>query len=169
MEGARQIGPDYTDDSQYSNYYTLPEGSYYLGEDIELEELIEIEGTVNLCLNGHSITKTSDDKKGDDGVIRIMKDAIFSLCNCKDSGTITHTNNTMGRDIRVGTTATDGDATFNMYGGKITGNDIPKKESGNGGGVRVGSGSITMYGGEISGNTSLQHGGGLFKQKRHYY
>ena len=185
---------DYTDNSQYSNYYTLPEGSYYLGEDIELEELIEIEGTVNLCLNGHSITKTSDDKKGDDGVIRIMKDAIFSLCNCKDSGTITHTNNTMGRGVRVGTTATDGDATFNMYsgeisgnhagstdqgqdggvyvkgtfnmyGGKITGNDIPKKESGNGGGVRVGSGSITMYGGEISGNTSLQHGGGIYSNK----
>lgn len=185
---------DYTDNSQYSNYYTLPEGSYYLGEDIELEELIEIEGTVNLCLNGHSITKTSDDKKGDDGVIRIMKDAIFSLCNCKDSGTITYTNNTMGRGVRVGTTATAGDATFNMYsgeisgnhagstdqgqdggvyvkgtfnmyGGKITGNDIPKKESGNGGGVRVGSGSITMYGGEISGNTSLQHGGGIYSNK----
>lgn len=34
--------------------------NYYLGGDIEVKYAITIKGTVNLCLNGHSITKTTE-------------------------------------------------------------------------------------------------------------
>lgn len=47
---------------------------------------------------------------------------------------------------------------FEMSGGKITGNHHPQY----GAGVKVDSGSFTMSGGEISGNISDNNGGGLY-------
>ena len=158
---------DYSSDSQYSNYYTLSKGNYYLGEDIQIGELLQIEGEVNLCLNGHSITKTTDDKQGDDGVIRIAKDGSFSLCDCKESvtnnGKITHASDKIGRGVWGGSKAT-----FNMYGGEISGNYAGGTKQGqNGAGVGMTSGKFTMYGGKITNNQIKREensfgGGGVY-------
>lgn len=45
----------------YDRYYNLPDGNYYLTEDLTLSYYIAIYGNVNLCLNGKSI---SGNKKG---------------------------------------------------------------------------------------------------------
>ena len=157
------------DDKSYSNYYMLPAGNYYLGGNIELKELIRIEGEVNLCLNGHSITKTTDDKSDPDGVIRIAKDGTLSLCDCKGGGTITHGTDAdnakyIGRGVMVGES---GKATFTMYGGEISGNYAGGTDQGqDGGGVYMSSGVFTMYGGKITDNHIQNglngYGGGLY-------
>ena len=171
---------EYNENSkEYSNYYTLPEGSYYLGGNIELKELIQIEGTVNLCLNGYSITKTTSEKtnRNFEGVITINKGKTFSLCDCKGGGQITHKDGAIGRGVmgigvtfnmfggkisgnHAGSTGQGQDGAgvymngnrFNMYGGTITGNYVDVADSYGGGGVCMSGGTFTMYGGEISDN-----------------
>ena len=54
-----------------------------------------------------------------------------------------------------------GGGTFNMYGGKITGNGLTGEESLGGGVFVANQGSFLMSGGEISGNTATE-GGGVF-------
>ena len=71
------------------DFYKLTEGSYYLGGDITINAPIRIEGSVNLCLNGYSITKTTDTPYTNEyynGVITIMPGGSFSLCDCKSGG-----------------------------------------------------------------------------------
>ena len=65
-------------------------------------------------------------------------------------GTITGNTN---RGVGVGQFGT-----FNLYGGKITGNS-----AGFGGGVYNG-GTVNMYGGEISDNTASNKGGGVYME-----
>ena len=160
----------YSDDSSYSNYFTLPEGNYYLGENIELGDMICIKGTVNLCLNGHSITKNTDDKRGNDGVIIINKGSTFSLCDCQGSGKITHGTKAGGtKYIGRGVMGdVSGSVTFNMFGGEISGNYAgctDEQQGQDGGGVCM-TGSFNMYGGKITGNHikkgSNGYGGGVY-------
>ena len=61
------------------------------------------------------------------------------------------------RGNSYGAVSVDANSTFNMYGGKISGNTV----TGNGGGVNV-SGTFNMYGGVISGNTVTGNGGGVY-------
>ncbi len=71
------------------DFYKLTEGSYYLGGDITINAPIRIEGSVNLCLNGYSITKTTDTPYTNEyynGVITIMPGGSFSLCDCRGGG-----------------------------------------------------------------------------------
>ena len=175
-------------------YFILPTGNYYLADDVTLSYAIRIQSgqTVNLCLNGHSITKITDDESDFEGVITIENGGTLSLCNCKSTGTITHADGKIGRGVRCG--SSDGGATFNMYsgeisgnhagtsslrqdgagvemqdgtftmyGGKITDNKIQYASNYGGGGVCLHDGaSFTMYDGEISSNTSAEDGGGVF-------
>ena len=83
---------------------------------------------------------------------------IFTLYDCHKSGTITHgkdSNDTTynGCGVVVG-------GTFNMYGGKITGNVRTGYE--NGGGVFVPYGIFNMYDGEITNNSCGLSGGGVY-------
>ena len=112
-----------------SNGLTLVDGkSYYLGENISVEYDITIKGTVNLCLNGHSITKTSESGTFE-GVITVTPTATagssFTLCDCNGSGAgngnITHANDVTGRGVLVSSSDSK-QASFIMYGGKISGN-----------------------------------------------
>ena len=49
--------------STFNNCYDLPAGSYYLDEDITLDNSILVMGReVDLCLNGHTITMRGNDK-----------------------------------------------------------------------------------------------------------
>lgn len=100
--------------------------SYYLGEDIEVKYAITITGRVNLCLNGHSITKTSASDTFH-GVITVEPGSSFTLCDCNGSGAsngkITHAENKTGRGVCVGSSDPQ-QASFIMYGGTISGNRI---------------------------------------------
>lgn len=121
--------------------------------------------TLYLCLNGNSLTSsvTSSSYK-DSEVINVPDNAKFILCNCKDSGTITHSSGAKGKGVRVGT-ASNPAATFSMYGGTISGNHADAQCWGSGGaGVEIHNGTFKMYGGTISDNyeenTGSNYGGG---------
>jgi len=128
-------------------------GSYYLTKDVTLTAEWEPKSGTVLCLNGKSITLNAN---GD--VINMSANGtIFTLYDCRKSGTITHgkdsTDTTYnGCGVVVG-------ETFNMYGGNITGNVTG---SGSGGGVHVAYGTFNMYGGTITNNSCKLSGGGVY-------
>ena len=145
--------------------------------------------TLYLCLNGHSITKTSASSTSE-GVITVEPGSSFTLCDCNGSGMgngkITHADGVTGRGVLVGSSSVkttfflmyggtisgnringqDGagvrvhNASFKMYGGTITDNHVEKASNDGGGGVNA-RGKFIMYGGEISRNTSNGDGGGV--------
>ena len=137
-------------------YYLLPAGNYYLTTDLDLGNayITTATGTVDLCLNGHSIQTTAK------YVIYVSNATstlvTLSLCDCKGTsgayGEITRTSGSSGSGVEIRT-----ENKFNMYGGRITGN--------NKSGVDTSGGYFTMYGGEISGNSisnsDAQGGGGV--------
>ena len=136
-----------------------PGNNYYLGEDISVKYEITIKGTVNLCLNGHSITKTSESDTFA-GVIKVESGSSFTLCDCNGSGKITHAENKTGRGVCVGSSDPQ-QASFIMYGGTISGNRINRQD---GAGVGVQNASFKMYGGTISENHvegNANYGGGV--------
>ena len=164
--------------------------SYYLGEDIEVKWEITINGTVNLCLNGHSIVRTNANTNTNftNAVIDVSDvttQTHFTLCDCKGGGTITHKSGIPGQGVNASADFTmyggkisgnhagtdqlgeDGagvavGGTFTMYGGTITDNHVEKRLNYGGGGVVVsGRGTFIMYDGEISHNTSNADGGGV--------
>ena len=134
-------------------YYLLPAGNYYLTTDLDLGNayIATATGTVDLCLNGHSIQTTAK------YVIYVSNATstlvTLSLCDCKGTsgayGEITRTSGSSGSGVEIRT-----ENKFNMYGGRITGN--------NRSGVDTSGGYFTMYGGEITGNSnSSARGGGV--------
>lgn len=126
------------------------EGSYYLMEDVTLSTNWYVSGTVNLCLNGKTITMN---KNTDAVSLRDNANTVFNLYdNEENEGKITHSEGQNGRGVIVY-------GTFNMYGGNITGN-IANSTSPNGGGVEV-FGTFNMYGGRITNNTARSDGGGV--------
>ena len=128
-------------------FYQLPAGNYYLEKDISLPSTDEgkaiyilIKDDVNLCLNGHSITKTG---KGNTiycyGAV-VNNRRTFSLCDCHkdgENGITCSDDNNNGTGVYVG-----GECSFNMYGGTISGQVY---------GVD-GYGNFNMYGGKITNN-----------------
>lgn len=138
-------------------YYNLAAGSYYLADNITLDNPIWVQGVkVNLCLNGHTITM-----RGNFNVFEISSgtgevgNTILNLTDCSDGeGTIKHDANTSGTGYGVWLK----EGSFNMYGGTITGNDC---------GVFIFYASndeptqwFTMYGGSITENHSKGGAGG---------
>ena len=134
-------------------YYLLPAGNYYLTTDLDLGNayITTATGPVDLCLNGHSIQTTAK------YVIYVSNATstlvTLSLCDCKGTsgtyGEITRTSGSSGSGVEIRT-----ENKFNMYGGRITGN--------NRSGVDTSGGYFTMYGGEITGNSnSSARGGGV--------
>jgi len=121
--------------------------------------------TLYLCLNGNSLTSSvtsSSDTNSE--VINVDNNAKFILCDCKGSGTITHSPSAKGKGVRVGGSDNVA-ATFSMYGGTISGNHADAQCWGAGGaGVEIQNGTFTMYGGTISDNyeenTGSNYGGG---------
>lgn len=131
----------------------------YLTKNVERSSslIIQKDYKLFLCLNGCSITKTNA-SDAFNGVITVLDGAQFILCDCKDGGKITHATDKIGRGVRVGTSS--GSATFNMYGGSISGNRLQGKD---GAGVELHQATFNMYGGTISDNHhegSSNYGGG---------
>ena len=137
-------------------------GHYYLTDDIVFDSDWRCDTSIVLCLNGHSITfKNKGQNITSDG-IWLASDTNFTICDCSKNQTGKITGSTCnGVDVYAST------AVFNMYGGKITGNNNKTTDwSAYGGGVRVRrEGTFNMYGGEISGNTCAgryySYGGGV--------
>ena len=140
---------------------TLEDGkSYYLGEDISVEDAITINGTVNLCLNGNTLSSTFT-------VIEVTGDATLNICDCQGGGgKITNTSQSNSL-IKVDPDY-NGTATLNLYGGKVSG-------SVKNGGFVYDDGVImlynnkrndsataavfNMYGGEVHNNYNKDSGG----------
>ena len=171
-------------------------GNYYLGVDVVVSAQSRLEAaTLNLCLNGHTI------KVGDQGgrVYYMTDDAKLNITDCAGGGKITGATmgavltNGSGKNMELnlyagsftenhaqssgGAIVIQGECTFNMYGGKITGNsansylktDAEGKvildkdgnqtfQSNNAGGLYVANGTFNMYGGEISKNKTTEVG-----------
>ncbi len=140
----------------------------YLSGEVTLDSTLRVKNghTLYLCLNGHSITKTSDTSDSA-GVITIEDGATFTLCDCQGGGKITHGTKAdgtkcTGRGVRCG--GPRGGATFTMFGGEISGNHagtstLPQ----DGAGVEMQRSTFTMYGGKITDNhvdVKRNNGGG---------
>ena len=140
----------------WSSMTELPRkaGYYYLTEDVELSKTWQINDTattkVVLCLNGHTIQMKNDQNI----VIYVYSGNNLTLTDCAPKGVVgkvTHGENKTGSGVGV-----EGNGTFTLYGGSISGN---KTDTGNGG-VLV-YGTFTMCGGSISGNNAGSNGGGV--------
>lgn len=141
----------------------------YLEKDATRDDYLDIEAghTLYLCLNGKKLESSltsSDAWQGMSQVINVSNGAQFILCDCKGSGTITHSSGAKGKGVRVGGSDTAA-ATFSMYGGTISGNHADDPRSGAGGaGVEIQNGTFKMYGGTISDNyeenAGSNYGGG---------
>lgn len=119
-------------------------GNYYLMNDVTLSSAYwDHDNGVVLCLNGHTITVEAKDK---DSGITVGNGKTFTLCDCKDSGKITHGTDSNGEKYD-GRGVDVSQGTFNMYGGSITGNT-----ANTGAGVSMYNGTFNMYGGSITGN-----------------
>lgn len=124
--------------------------------------------TLYLCLNGKKLISSSTGSTAYQmmsQVINVDNNAKFILCDCKGSGTITHSSGAKGKGVRVGG-SNSAAATFSMYGGTISGNHTDAQCWGAGGaGVEIQNGTFTMYGGTISDNydenTGSYGGGGV--------
>ena len=132
----------------------LPEGNYYLADNLELSDSIKTPGyqNVNLDLNGYTLTVNANT-----AAIYISSGTNFTLCDCTvgQTGKVTHGATFTGRGVYVATSST-----FTMYGGSITDNTVGT--NGNGGGVFVSAaGTFNMYDGTISGNNGA-NGGGVY-------
>ena len=145
-----------SDNTVVGYYYLLPAGNYYLTTDLDLGDayITTATGTVDLCLNGHSIQTTAKYAIYVGNATSTL--VTLNLCDCKGTsgtyGEITRTSGSSGTGVEIRT-----ENKFNMYGGRITGN--------NRSGVDTSGGYFTMYGGEISGNSisnsDAQGGGGV--------
>lgn len=141
----------------------------YLSGNAERSEQFAVKDgkMLYLCLNGYSITRTTDSTDAFDAVIRVYGDAQLVLCDCKGSGTITHSVDVYGRGVRLGDSSSTGD--FIMYGGEISGNRIDisahSAAAGDGAGVEAQQSDFTMYGGKITNNHVIKgsnnEGGGV--------
>lgn len=146
----------------------------YLTSNATRDDYLNIKAgyTLYLCLNGKKLESSltsSDAWQGMSQVINVSNGAQFILCDCKGSGTITHSSGAKGKGVRVGGSDTAA-ATFSMYGGTISGNHTDANCWGpDGAGVEIQNGTFTMYGGTISDNHaeyagSYYGGGGVCAQ-----
>ncbi len=141
----------------------------YLSGNAERTEILTVKTgyTLYLCLNGYSLTKTTEDSNPSfEGIITIYKGAQFTLCDCRGGGKITHEEGVLGRGVRCGDSS--GSATFAMFGGEISGNRVGSTSGAgqDGAGVEVHNGKFILYGGRIADNhvekTSNDGGGGVY-------
>lgn len=153
-------------------------GNYYLLNDVEVEFNNSISdyvwqpvSGVKLCLNGYSIIGKNNNARS---MIEVNSGVTFDLTDCKTTGKVTHGEDrwgkqTTGRAVDIGYGSYSTTATFNLWGGSITGNFCNDSA----GGVAVTSGTFNMYGGKITGNAAglkkesgYGAGGGVFVDMR---
>ena len=137
----------------------IGDGNYYLKQDVKLEEVWKCEYRVNLCLNGHSITRTNENPEShpaQNAVIYIGTAVMFTLTDCKENGIIKHEGENTGAGVY------NSEGYFIMYNGMISKSSC---------GV-INAGDFNMYGGTISGNTNkntYRYGGGVYVDTKHIF
>lgn len=133
-------GPGYANTDQYDTIteYTLPEGNYYLADNITIDGTIKISGKVNLCLNGHTISTN----KVSYAVIYTQYWNL-SICDCTGKGSLKVPNNGVTNGIQTSADIKDKSGILYLYGGTISGGNC---------GVNV-KGQLYLYGGTITGNS----------------
>ena len=110
-------------------------GAYYLTQDVTISGNVTLTEDVTLCLNGHTVTVSG---------ININGNGTLTLTDCADQqGTIQGSSGDTTGVLILGSKDSS-NASFVMYGGKITGfkNAVIAKDYS----------SFTMYGGSITGN-----------------
>ena len=166
-----------------------PSGNYYLTRNVELTTQWTPSGTINICLNGFSITTIDVTSQLNLTYIDLdQADDILTLTDCnteKKQGTISFiynghlskhairlsggaTFNLYGGTIKdfnlhaVDILSTAGH--FNMYGGTLTGNNGEKGATFGGAVTCIGTDTdfptFAMYGGKITGNTTYNSASG---------
>lgn len=160
------------------NEWVLPEGTYYLKNDIHIDKPISISGDVTICLNGHDICVDKAIYAFRINYTNAAKSGKLTLTDCKESYGKIKSHDAANRAFGV---TINTKCTFDMYGGNISGCDRGVYVHGYGtfnmrGGVisdSVGGNGVTvddkaifnMYGGEISRNTDYGveiYAGGIF-------
>ena len=97
-----------------SGQYKLAEGHYYLAESVSLDKKIYINGeTIDLCLNGHTLTNTTADGSGILNAIEISDKATLNLCDCGGGGKIT-SNALYTLEVKQ-----NANSFANLYGGTV--------------------------------------------------
>ena len=155
-EADKTSGETVSQDKSNNNNWVLNGGNYYLRTDVEnyrefsevkIDHTIVIKGDVTICLNGQTIESSAKDMP----VFEVVSGGKLTLTDCKgNAGKVKHTSDGTGCGVYVN------GGTFNLYGGKITGNTAAKGSEG--GGVRVCDGEFNMYGGSITGNNAKVSG-----------
>ena len=172
--------------------WTLPSGDYYLEDDLVLTKSLRIPGgnRVTLCLNGHTLRGALAANKDNmyyynaflyvagtveicdhAGGGKVQVNAYDEVTNRTYVPWLAHVDGKLNlysgsicdSHCRNGAIRVN-NGTFNMYGGKITGNRNVPASSGaiSGGAVYMAkSGSFNLYDGEISGNGSAGDNGTL--------
>lgn len=121
---------------------TLADGNYYLTEDItDVGTSILISGSVNLCLNGHTISGGAEN-----GVIRVGENGVLTVCDCAGSGKITETGNDEHNPVFL-----HSGGALNLYGGTIESRitAVVIDEDPSAGGTNSTGGTVNVYGGTV--------------------
>ena len=135
-------------------------GNYYLTVDVKLSAVCSVSKDINICLNGHTITPTKNER-----TFALASGHTLSVTDCTDKGMITGGVRNFGGVINV-----NQGATFNLYGGNLTGNTNVKltNENGKAGAIYLTKatdgqpgGVFNMYGGSVSKNIAFL-GGAVF-------
>ena len=131
-------------------------GDYFLMNDAQLSNSISYSWTapagVTLCLNGHALRKGGYNAST---VIVVTGGNTFNLTDCGSTGKVTSSyfSTEYNRDEACSGTGVSvaKNATFNMYGGTISGNIAYDPTNMAAGGVVV-NGTFNMYGGQLVNN-----------------
>ena len=95
--------------------YKLAEGHYYLAESVSLDKKIYINSsTVDLCLNGQTLTSKIAANSGTQNAIEVSYNAGLNLCDCAGSGKITANGAIYTLEIKG-----DAGSFANLYGGTV--------------------------------------------------
>lgn len=138
------IWTEVTQDDVSDGRLTLANGgSYYLGTNIAISKSITINGTVNLCLNGMTLSSSNDISQ----LIEVTEGAVLNICSCQSGGEILFSRSGGGTDVGTPAILIKSGGKFNLYGGKVN-----RKNGSNGAGVKLynaANAEFNMYGGEV--------------------
>lgn len=143
-------------------------GYYYLTGPVTRTSTWYPQDGVVLCLNGYNISMDAKNSNND-STICVNGGVTFTLCDCKNKGTVTHGMNGTAKYTGSGVWVENGngvgEANFVLYSGSVSGNEYDNSSIVYGAGVHVGANaSFTMHGGSISGNKTAGCGGGVIVQ-----
>ncbi len=126
-----------------SPFFVIPEGNYYLSEDINTRNdsgnYLLVQGDVTLCLNGHSLLT----------FYIFVQDGTLTVCDCsaEQTGVLYPSSGNYG--IEVGKNPDAGySPAFHLYSGTVQGYNI----------LRCRDGEVNIYGGKITGTGTSMTG-----------